>query len=142
MPEPPLLIMPHKTTMGSDDDPSRRFLMAFALKVGQRTRLHVAFLRVDGNPGTVTGPPIWTSSNPAMVAIVEDPVSPDGLSVYVQCVGPVDPAVASPIVEISCAGQVDLGTGVRLIQTLPFQIQPQAPETTAAVITAEVPEQI
>jgi hypothetical protein len=114
--------------------------MAFALKVGQRTRLHVAFLRVDGSPGTVAGPPLWTSSNPAMVAIVEDPVSPNGLSVYAQCLGPVDPAVASPIVEISCAGQADLGTGVRLIQTLPFQIQPQAAETTAAIITAEVPE--
>ena len=116
--------------------------MAFALKVGQRTHLHVAFLRVDGSPGTIAGPPLWTSSNPAMVAILEDPSAPDGLSVYVQCVGPVDPAVASPIVEISCAGQADLGTGVRLIQTLPFQIQPQAPETTAAVITAEVPEQV
>ena len=116
--------------------------MPFALKVRQRTRLHVTFFRVDGSHTPAAGPPIWTSSNPAMVAIVEDPVSPDGLSVYVQCVGPVDPAVASPIVEISCAGQVDLGTGVRLIQTLPFQIQPQAPETTAAVITAEVPEQI
>jgi hypothetical protein len=116
--------------------------MAFALKVGQRTRLHVAFLRVDGRPGTVAGPPIWTSSNPAMVAIVEDPASPDGLSVYAQCVGPVDPDVASPVVEISCAGQADLGTGVRLIQTLPFQMQPQAAETTAAVITAEVPEPI
>ena len=116
--------------------------MAFALKGGQRTRLHVAFLCADGSPGAVAGPPIWTSSNPAMVAIVEDPVSPDGLAVYVQCVGPVDPAVASPIVEISCAGQAALGTGVRLIQTLPFQIQPQAPETTAAVITVEVPEQI
>jgi hypothetical protein len=46
------------------------------------------------------------------------------------------------VVEISCAGQVDLSTGVRLIQTLPFEIQPQAAETTAAVITAEVPEQI
>ena len=39
--------------MGLDDDTSRRFLMAFALKVGQRTRLHVAFLCVDGSPGTV-----------------------------------------------------------------------------------------
>jgi hypothetical protein len=116
--------------------------MAFALKVGQRTHLHVAFLRVDGSPGTVAGPPTWTSSNPAMIAIVEDPLSPDGLSVYVECLGPVDPAVASPVVEISCAGQVDLSTGVRLIQTLPFEIQPQAAETTAAVITAEVPEQI
>jgi hypothetical protein len=44
------------------------------------------------------------------------------------------------VVEISCAGRVDLGTGVRLIQTLPFDMQPQAAETTAAVITAERPE--
>jgi hypothetical protein len=116
--------------------------MALALKVGQRTRLHVAFLRVDGSPGTVAGPPIWTSSNPAMVAIVDDPLSPDGLSVYAECVGPVDPAVTAPIVQISCVGEVNLGTGVRTIQTLPFDIQPQAAETTAAVITAEVPEQI
>jgi hypothetical protein len=76
-----------------------------------------------------------------MVAIVEDPLSPDGRSVYAECLGPVDPAVASPIVEISCSGEVDLGTGVRLVQTLPFEIQPQAAETTAAIITAEVPEQ-
>jgi hypothetical protein len=115
-------------------------LMALALKVGQRARLHVSFMRVDGSPGPVAGPPTWTSSNPAIVAISDDPVSPDGLSVYVECVGPVDPTVASPVVEISCAGRVDLGTGVRLIQTLPFAIQPQAAETTAAVITAEVPE--
>lgn len=116
--------------------------MAFALKVGQRARLHVSFLRVDGSPGTVAGPPTWTSSNPASVAIREDPSAPEGLSVYVECVGPVDPAVVSPVVEIACAGRVDLGTGVRLIQTLPFVIQPQAAETTAAVITAEVPEPI
>lgn len=116
--------------------------MAFALKAGQRTHLHVAFLRVDGSPGTVAGPPIWTSSNPAMVAIVADPLSPDGLSVYAECLGPVDPSVTAPIVQISCVGEADLGTGVRVIQTLPFEIQPQAAETTAAVITAEVPEPI
>ena len=116
--------------------------MAFALKVGQRTRLQVAFLRVDGSPGTVAGPPTWASSNPAMVAIVADPLSPDGLSVYAECLGPVDPEVASPVVEISCAGEADLGTGVRIVQTLPFEIQPQAAETTAAIITAELPKQI
>jgi hypothetical protein len=116
--------------------------MAFALKVGQRTRLHVAFLRVDGSRSTVESPPTWTSSNPAMVRIVEDPLSPDGRSVYVECLGPVDPAVPSHLVEISCAGEVDLGTGVRVIETLPFEIQPQAAESTAAVITAELPEQI
>jgi hypothetical protein len=115
--------------------------MAFALKAGQRARLRVAFLRVDGSPGIVAGSPIWTSSNPAMVAIVEDPLSPDGQSAYAECLGPVDPAVASPVVEISCAGEVDLGTGVRVIETLPFEIQPQAAETTAAIITAELPEQ-
>jgi hypothetical protein len=115
--------------------------MAFALKVGQRTRLHVAFLRVDGSRGTVSRPVTWTSSNPAMVRIVEDPLSPDGRSVYVECLGPVDPAVPSHLVEISCAGEVDLGTGVQVIETLPFEIQPQAAESTAAVITAEVPEQ-
>jgi len=116
--------------------------MALALKVGQRTRLHVTFMRIDGSPGTVAGPPTWTSSNPAIVAISDDPASPEGLSVFVACVGPVDPDVTSPLVEISCAGRVDLGTGIRLIQTLPFDIQPQAAETTAAVITAERPEQI
>ena len=116
--------------------------MPFPLKVGQRTRLHVAFLRVDGSRSTVAGPPIWMSSNPAMVAIIEDPVSPDGRSVYVECLGPVDPAVPSHIVEISCAGEVDLGTGVRVIETLPFEIQPRAVESTAAVIVAELPEQI
>jgi hypothetical protein len=113
--------------------------MPFALKVGLRTHLHVAFLRVDGSRSTVTGPLIWRSSNPAMVAIVEDPLSLDGRSVYAECLGPVDPAVPSHIVEISCAGEVDLGTGVRVIETLPFEIQPQAAETTTAVITAEVP---
>jgi hypothetical protein len=77
-----------------------------------------------------------------MVAIVDDPMSPDGRSVYVECLGPVDPAAASRVVEISCAGEVDLGTGVRLIQTLPFDIQPQAAETTAAIIVAELPEQL
>jgi hypothetical protein len=116
--------------------------MALALKVRQRTRLRVAFLRVDGSPGIITGLPTWTSSNPAMVTIVADPLSPDGLSVYAECVGPVDPAVASPVVEISCAGEVDLGTGVRVVQTLPFDIQPQAAETTAAIIIAEMPEEL
>jgi hypothetical protein len=77
-----------------------------------------------------------------MITIVEDPSSPDGLSVYAECLGPVDPAVTAPIVQISCVGEVDLGTGVRTIQTLPFDIQPQAAETTAAVIVAEVPEPI
>jgi hypothetical protein len=116
--------------------------MAFALKVGQRTRLQVAFLRVDGSRSSLTTPAIWTSSNPAMIALVEDPLSPNGRSVYVECLGPVDPTVTSPIVEISCAGEVDLGTGVRVVETLPFEIQPQAAESTAAVITADVPEQI
>ena len=116
--------------------------MPFALKVGQRMRLHVAFLRVDGSRGTVAGPPIWTSSNPAMVAIVEDPLSPDGRSVYAEYLGPVAPAVTSPIVEVSCAGEVDLGAGVHLVQSLPFEIQPEAEGTTAAVIVAELPEQI
>jgi hypothetical protein len=75
-----------------------------------------------------------------MVTIVADPVAAEGRSVYAECVGPVDVAVGSPIVEISCAGEVDLGAGVRVVQTLPFDIQPQAAETTAAVVTAEVPE--
>jgi hypothetical protein len=116
--------------------------MPFALKVGQRTRLHVTFIRIDGSRSTVERPPTWTSSNPAMVRIVEDPLSPDGRSVYVECVGPVDPAVTSRIVEISCAGEVDLGTGVRVIEPLPFEIQPQAAESTAAIITADLPEQV
>jgi hypothetical protein len=116
--------------------------MPFALKVGQCTRLHVTVLRADGSRSTVAGPPTWTSSNPAMVAILEDPLSPDGRSVYVECLGPVDPTVTSPVVAISCTGEADLGAGVRVIETLPFEIQPQAAETTAAVITAEVPEQI
>jgi hypothetical protein len=50
--------------------------------------------------------------------------------------------VSAHIVEVSCAGEVDLGTGVRIVQTLPFEIQPQAAETTAAVIVAELPEPI
>jgi hypothetical protein len=77
-----------------------------------------------------------------MVAIVDDHASPDGRSVYTECLGPIDPAVTTPIVQISCAGEVDLGAGVRVIQTLPFDIQPQAAETTAAVIVAELPEQL
>jgi len=77
-----------------------------------------------------------------MVRIIEDPLSSDGRSVYVECLGPFDPAVPSHNVEISCAGEVDGGTGVRVIETLPFEIQPEAAETTIAVITAEVPEQI
>jgi hypothetical protein len=77
-----------------------------------------------------------------MVAIVEDPLSPDGQSVYAECLGPVDPAVTSPIVEISCAGEVDLGSGVRVIETLPFEIQPEAAEATNAIIVAELPERI
>jgi hypothetical protein len=116
--------------------------MAFALNVGQRTHLRVAFLRVDGSPGTGAWSPTWTSSNPAMIAIVADPRSPDGLSVYTECLGPVDPAVASPIAEVSCVGEVDLGTGLRLVQTLPFEIQPEAAEVTNAIIIAELPEQI
>jgi hypothetical protein len=75
-----------------------------------------------------------------MVRLIADPMSLDGQSVYAECVGPVDPAVTSPIVEISCAGEVDLGTGVRVVETLPFEIQPQAAETTAAVIVAELSE--
>jgi hypothetical protein len=116
--------------------------MAFALKVGQRTRLRVAFLRADGRPGTMAGPPTWTSSNPAMVAIIADPDAPDGLSVYAACVGPVDPAVTAHVVEVSCAGEVDLGTGVRVVQTLPFEIQPEAPDATNAIILAEWPQSI
>jgi hypothetical protein len=77
-----------------------------------------------------------------MVASVEDPLSPDGRSVYAECLGPVNPTVTSPIVEIHCVGEVNLGTGIRVIETLPFEIQPQAAESTAAVITADVPEQI
>ena len=102
--------------------------MALALKVGPRTRLSVSCTRVDGNPGAVASPPTWTSSNPALVAIRADPAAPEGLSVSVACVGPVDPAVAAPVVAISCAGRVDLGTGLRLIQTWPFDMQPQAAE--------------
>jgi hypothetical protein len=37
---------------------------------------------------------------------------------------------------------VDLGTGVRVIETLPFAIQPAAAEATNAIIVAELPEQI
>jgi hypothetical protein len=116
--------------------------MPFALKVRQRTRLRVTFFRTDGSRSPAVGPLIWTSSNPAMVRLIADPLSLDGQSVYVECLGPVNPAVASPIVEISCTGEVDLGTGVRVVETLPFEIQPQAAETTAAVIVAELSEQL
>ena len=73
--------------------------MALALKVGQRTRLSVSFMRVDGSPGPVASPPTWTSSNPALVAISGDPASSEGLSVYVECLGPVDPAVTAELVR-------------------------------------------
>jgi hypothetical protein len=77
-----------------------------------------------------------------MVAVADDPSSPDGRSVYAECLGPVDPAVRPPIVEINCAGEVDLGTGVRVVETLPFEIQPEAAEATNAIIVAELPERI
>jgi hypothetical protein len=32
--------------------------MALALKVRQRTRLHVAFLRIDGSPAIIAGRPL------------------------------------------------------------------------------------
>ena len=86
-------------------------------------------------------PPTWASSNPALIAILEDSSPPDGLSVYAECLGPVDPAVASPIVEVSCVGEVDLGTGLRLVRTLPFEIQPEAAGATNAIIVVEMPEQ-
>jgi hypothetical protein len=69
-------------------------------------------------------------------------LSPDGLSVYAECLGPVDPAVALPVVEVSCVGDVDRDTGLRLVQTRPFEIQPEAAEVTKAIIVAELPEQI
>jgi hypothetical protein len=77
-----------------------------------------------------------------MVRIVEDPSSPDGRSIYAECFGTVDPAAVASVVEISCTGEVDLGTGVRVIETLPFEIQPEAVEATNAIMVAELPEQM
>jgi hypothetical protein len=96
----------------------------------QQVTLSVAFETAAGNKANVDGVPVWSSSNPDVVAVTP---ADDGLSATAVAVGPL--GTAQVIVE----ADADLGAGARSI-TGTLDIEVRAAEAVAVAIAAGVPE--
>lgn len=104
--------------------------MAFLLGDNQQVELTVTYVDEAGNPGVVDEPPVWETSNAALLTVVE---SDDGLSATVSAVGPLGSA------QVSVTADADLGSGVtEIIGTLDVEVV--GSEAVSAVIQPGTPE--
>lgn len=94
----------------------------------QKVSLSISFLDAEGNPTTVTEVPVWTVSDPALLAVTP---SADGLSAEVTTVGP----LGTGQVTVSVTGSDIQGT---LTGVLDVQVIGSAAASIA--ITAGTPE--
>lgn len=95
----------------------------------QQVGLTVAFADAAGNPATVDGTPVWSSSNPAILTVTP---SADGMSATAVTVGPLGQA------QVSVTADADLGSGVTSITGV-LDVTVQASQAVAAVVNAGAP---
>lgn len=96
----------------------------------QKVSLSVSFTTKAGNPATVDGAPVWSSSDPSVITVT---AAEDGLSAVAVTVGPLGTA------QVICEADADLGEGVRPITgVLDIEVRPS--EAVAAIVVAGAPE--
>ena len=103
--------------------------MAFQLQDDQQFSATVEFADAAGNPATVDGAPVWTSSDEAVLSVV---AGDDGLSVTAAAVGPLGTA------QLQVSADADLGEGVVTIQGI-LDIDVVASQAVTATITPGEP---
>jgi len=81
----------------------------FTLPDDKQVGVIIAYVDAKGNPAKVEGVPVWSSSDPSIVAVV---AAEDGMSATVTPVGPLGSA------QIKVEADADLGEGVAPLITL------------------------
>jgi hypothetical protein len=104
--------------------------MALILTDEQKVKLTAGFFTKAGNVAQVDGAPVWTSSDPTIVAVVADA---GGFSAYAITSGPLG------TVQVSVTADADLGEGVRSVTGI-IDIEVRPAEAVTAGIAAAVPE--
>jgi hypothetical protein len=96
----------------------------------QQVPLAVAFRTSKGNPATVDGIPVWTSSDETIVTVTP---AADGLTCLAVATGALGTA------QVSAEADADLGSGRRLVTGV-IDIEVRAAEAVQALVTAGAPE--
>ena len=107
--------------------------MATTLPVGKQVKASVKFVDKFGNAAAVDGVPVWGSSDPSVVEVVD--VAPDGLSCTIRTVGVVGSA------QVAVNGDADLGEGVRNVGAL-VDVSVVAAEAFSAAVEVGAVEDI
>jgi len=82
--------------------------MALILTATQQCALAIEVFDAKGNPATVDGVPVWSSSEPAYVTVT---AGVDGMTADAVAVGPV---TSSPV-QVNVTADADLGSGIQQI---------------------------
>lgn len=82
----------------------------YTLPVDQQVMMKVSYVDASGNPATVDGDVVWTTSDPAIVTVLVD--IEDSAQVMVTPVGPVGQ------VQVTATADADMGEGTRELVTL------------------------
>ena len=104
--------------------------MAITITASQFFTAAVSAVDARGNPATLDGPPTWTVSDPALLALT---VETDG-SARVAAVGPTGNA------QLTVTADADLGEGVRALSGL-LDVTVAPGEAVALTITPSVPQE-
>lgn len=104
--------------------------MSLRLLDSQKVRLSIAPLDAAGQPATIDGLPVWTSTDESVVSLE---VAVDGMSVEAIATGPVGNA------QVSVSVDADLGSGVRTL-TATLDIEVVGGEAVTLSIAAGTPE--
>lgn len=108
--------------------------MSLILTDSQKARLKIQPKTKAGNPATVDGVVVWTSSDPTIAQVVADPDDATGQTAWVSAVG-------LGTAQIQAVADADLGPGLRNI-TAVVDIEVKAGEAVNVGIVAEAPVEI
>jgi len=100
--------------------------MAYTLGNDHFIEVKVAYVDAAGNPAVVDGAPVWSSSDPSVLAVDVD--AADAFSAKVTPAGPARTA------QVKVSADADLGTGTRELITL-LDVEVVAGEAVAGTIS-------
>lgn len=105
----------------------------------QQAQLAIQFFDKKGNPATVDGPPVWTSSDDTVASVVLGTLNPDGtIAPDPSGINAVAVAHKTGTAQITNTADADLSPGVRnLINTLDVTVSPA--EAVTGNITTAIP---
>lgn len=111
---------------------TRRSNMALILTDEQQVVLKLSPRTQRGNPATVDGMPVWSSSDPAVLTVTPIATDPTGLSALAVAVGPLGTA------QVQAVADADMSSGVRTL-TAVLDVEVKAAEAVSLDITADAP---